>query len=234
MKRIIAILLSVIICGNLIACSSAPASSIPSTAQASAPVETASVSASVAASATMDATPSATTEATPGPSASAETIDVNKGLFSVEVTIPISMLGEGADIGKTIEEAKKNGVSEVIKNEDSLTYRMSKAVHTKLLADMKASFDKNIKDITTSGEYKSIKKISTNDDFTQVEMVVDKKAYEGSMDSLTVLVLVMSSAYYQSFNGNKDYKMTLTLKDEATGEVIDTIDYPDAFQTSEE
>ena len=74
-------------------------------------------------------------------------IEVDKDLLSVEVTLPASMF-EGQEIEVVIEEAKADGIKEVIKNSDgSLTYKMSKSKHAEMMKEMKNQLNSTIEDI---------------------------------------------------------------------------------------
>lgn len=159
---------------------------------------------------------------------SGEKIEVDKGLLSVEVVLPASMF-EGQDIDAVISEAKSEGVDEITKNGDgSLTYKMSKSKHKEMMEDMKTSVLESIEETKSSGDYQSIKDITYNNDFTELDVLVVKEAFENSFDGFVVMGLGLSSMYYQTFNGT-DPKATINIKDETTGEIIQTVVYPDAF-----
>ncbi|MEH7384236.1 hypothetical protein V7147_02305 [Bacillus sp. JJ1521] len=161
-----------------------------------------------------------------------EKIGVDKGLLNVEITLPASMF-EGEDIDQLIADAKAEGVKEVIQNEDgSLTYKMSKAEHKKMMDEMKTSILETIEDMKTSEDYVSIKDVTYNKGFTEFTLVVDKAAYENSLDGFAVFGLGISEAYYQLFNGvnEDDYKVTISVKDQATGEVFGKTVYPDDLE----
>lgn len=159
-------------------------------------------------------------------------LEVDKGLFNVEITLPASMF-EGQDIDKVIADVEKEGIK-VTKNADgSLTYKMSKAQHKKMMKEMKA----NIIDVVNETkqnkkDYKSIKDITYNDSFTEFTMVVDKETYENSMDGFAAFGLGMAGMMYQLYNGTKseDTKVTIFLKDQATQKQFDQIVYPDDLE----
>lgn len=158
-----------------------------------------------------------------------QTVEVDKGLLNVEVTIPASMF-EGKDIDTVIADAKKDGVTEVTKNEDgSLTYKMSKSKHKEMMKEIEESILKAVEDIKNDENFVSIKDITHNKSFSEFTLVVDKSAYENSMDGFATLGLGMSGIMYQLFNGvNADNnKVTIHIKDQATQEVFDEIVYPD-------
>jgi len=161
-----------------------------------------------------------------------ESVDVKKGLLNVEVTLPASMF-EGEDIDTVIADAKKEGVKEVTKNEDgSLTYKMSKAKHKEMMEELKTGILETIEETKNSEDYVSIKDITYNDSFSEFTLVVEKSAYEDSMDGFAAFGLGISGMYYQLYNGVKpdEYKVTIFLKDEASQEVFDEIVYPDDLE----
>ncbi|MGG1674175.1 hypothetical protein ACIFOT_00325 [Neobacillus sp. NRS-1170] len=160
-----------------------------------------------------------------------EQVDVDKGLLSVKITLPVSMF-EGQDIDQVIADAKKEGI-EVTKNQDgSLTYKMSKAQHKKMMKEMKENITKTVEETKNSKDYASIKDITYNDDISEFTVEVDKEAYENSMDGFVALGLGMSGMMYQLFNGvdPNHYKVTIYIKDQASQKVFDQIVYPDALK----
>lgn len=148
--------------------------------------------------------------------------------MNVEIVLPASMF-EGQDIDTVISEAKSEGVDEIKKNDDgSLTYKMSKSKHKEMMEEMKSSVLESIEETKTSQDFNSIKDVTYNKDFSEFNLIVDKVAFQDSFDGFAAMGLGMSGIYYQVFNG-ADPKTTVVIKDEATGGVIDTIVYPDAF-----
>lgn len=159
-------------------------------------------------------------------------VSVDKGLINVEITLPASMF-KGDDIDSVIANAKKDGVKEVTKNEDgSLTYKMSKSVHREMMKELEKSIQESIEEMKTSGDYASIKDITHNKSFSEFTLLVDKAAYESSMDGFAAVGLGMSGMIYQIYNGSdKDItKVTLFIKDEATQDTFDEMIYPDDLE----
>lgn len=158
-----------------------------------------------------------------------QAVEVDKGLLNVEVTIPASMF-EGKDIDTVIADAKKDGVTEVTKNEDgSLTYKMSKSKHKEMMKEMEEGILKAVEDIKNDENFVSIKDITHDKSFSEFTLVVDKDAYENSMDGFATLGLGLSGVMYQLFNGvNADKnKVAIYIKDQATQKVFDEVVYPD-------
>lgn len=158
-----------------------------------------------------------------------EALKVDKGLLNVEVTIPASFF-EGQDIETVISEAEKDGIKEVIKNDDgSLTYKMSKSEHKKLMKELEAGMLETVEEIKTSGDFSSIKDVTYNDSFSEFTIKVNKEEFENSLDTMASLGLALTGMYYQLFNGidPEQYKVTVIFKNEANDEVINTVVYPD-------
>ncbi|MFF2089737.1 hypothetical protein [Paenibacillus sp. NPDC058174] len=159
-------------------------------------------------------------------------VEVDKNLTNVKITLPASMFKD-ADLDQVIAEAKKDGVKEATKNEDgSLTYTMSKSDHKKMLKEMEDGIADSNKTLKEEGTFASIKDVTYNKSMDEYEMIVDKAAYEGSMDGFAALGFGMQGMYYQIFQGvdSDKTKVTIKVKDEKSGEVFDTIVYPDTLE----
>jgi len=164
-----------------------------------------------------------------------EGINVDKGLFNVEVTLPASFF-EGGDIDQSIAEAEKEGI-EVTKNEDgSLTYKMSKTKHKEMMSEMKTSLLETIEDLKNGEDFASIKDVEYNKDFSEFTLWVDRNEYENSFDGFAVFGLGLSGAMYQLFDGAdpENYNVRLVVKDEATKEIIGEANYPKDLEKMEE
>ena len=161
-------------------------------------------------------------------------LKVDKGLLNVEVTIPGSFF-EGQDIETVISEAKKDGIKEVIKNDDgSLTYKMSKTEHKKLMKELEAGMLETVEEIKNSGDFSSIKDVTYNQSFSEFTLKVNREEFENSLDTMASLGLAITGLYYQLFSGvdPEQYKVTVIFKNEANDEVINTIVYPDDLNES--
>lgn len=163
-----------------------------------------------------------------------EGINVDKGLFNVELNLPASLF-EGEDIDTVIADAEEKGIK-VTKNENgSLTYKMTKAQHKEIMAELEKSLVETIEEIKNSDDFSSIKDVIYNKDFSEFTLVVDKNEYENSFDGFAVFGLGLSGCFYQVFNGAdpENYNVKITIKDEATQEVISEVNYPGDLNTKE-
>ncbi|MEW9053603.1 MAG: hypothetical protein AB2392_20750 [Neobacillus sp.] len=159
-------------------------------------------------------------------------VEVDKGLLNVEINIPASMF-EGEDLDTVIANAKAEGVNEVTKNADgSLTYKMSKTKHKEFLAEMKDEVTKSVNEMKNSEDFVSIVDITSSGNFSEFTMIVDKAAFENSMDGFAALGLGLTGMMYQLYEGvdSEEIKVVIKLQDEATGEVFDEVVYPDDME----
>lgn len=161
-------------------------------------------------------------------------IEVDKGLLNVEIKLPSNFFDEEelASIEENIEQETQE--AEVTKNDDgSITVKMSKSDHKKMLEEMKEEFIVAIEDILEDENFVSIQDISYNKDFSNLTIVVsDQETFENSLDGFATLTLGVGSLLYQAFDGKdleKD-KVTLEIVDESTNETIHEIIYPDALE----
>ncbi|GAA0492741.1 hypothetical protein GCM10008986_18900 [Salinibacillus aidingensis] len=161
-------------------------------------------------------------------------VDVDKNLLSVEVTLPASMF-ENQDPEEVIASAEEDGIKVTENDDGSYTYKMSKAKHKEMMAEMGTEVKNTVDEMVSSGDYTSIKDITYNNDFSEFTMVVEREAYENSMDAFAAMGLGMSGMMYQLFDGADpdEYSVAISLKDEASGEVFNQVKYPEALEETE-
>ena len=145
-------------------------------------------------------------------------IEVDEGLFNVEMTVPKDLVGE-----KTQEELDKlrdeNGYKSVTLNSDgSVTYVMTKKQHNELMEETKKAIDEGLNEIATSEDYPNIVAIEPNKDYTKFK--VTTKTNELSLtDSFTALAFYMYGGMYNIYNGTPVDNVEIEWIDESTGEV---------------
>lgn len=158
-------------------------------------------------------------------------VSVDEGLFDVEVTIPAGFF-EGEDPEQLAAEAEEEGIEEATVNDDgSVTYKMSKAQHKEMMAELATSVEEAKTDILESGDFPSIQSIETSDNYDRFTVNVDRQAYEDSFDGFATITLGLVGSFYQLYDGADpdNYEVTLEMTDAETGEVFDTIVYPEAL-----
>ena len=156
-------------------------------------------------------------------------IKVDKNLLSVDVTIPASFYeGEKISQAELSADAAKKGYGQAKLNSDgSVTFRMSKAQHSKALAEMKKSVDDYIQE-TVNDSPKIFREISYNKNMTEFNVKVVRAEFE---DDLTAGMIGFGigilSAFYQMFSdGTANPKTEIKLIDVNTGKVFDTQSWP--------
>ncbi|WP_084242872.1 hypothetical protein [Planomicrobium okeanokoites] len=161
-----------------------------------------------------------------------EGVNVDKGLFNVEVTVPASFF-EGEDLEQVAADAEAEGIEEATVNDDgSITYKMSKAQHKELMEELATSVEEAKNEITESGDFPSIQSIETSNNYDDFTVNVDREAYENSFDGFATMTLGMIGSFYQVYDGADadNFEVVIEMADAETGEVFDTITYPEALE----
>ncbi|QJC53532.1 hypothetical protein HGI30_19645 [Paenibacillus albicereus] len=179
------------------------------------------------------ASPAPSPAASSAPAASpSKGVEVDKGLLNHEITLPASFF-EGQDLDAVIAEAKKSGVTDVKRNEDgSVTYKMPRSVHGKMMDEMESGLMKSIEELKAGETFKSVKDIEHSKDFSEFTLIVDQAAFEGSFDAFAAMGVALPAMYYRLFDGvpQDQNKVTVKMQDQASGEVFQTVVYPDAME----
>ena len=167
-------------------------------------------------------------EAETGESDDGESIGVDEGLLTVDVTIPAEFY-QGVSEEEIAQSVEEEGYSDFVVNPDgSVTFTMSKSVWNEALRDMKAELDASIQEI--ANEYpEMLKSVTYDDDVTEFELVVDRAAYESNSEAQWLgFGLNFQAQFYQMFAGvpADERGGSVQFIDEATGEVFDTQEWP--------
>lgn len=152
----------------------------------------------------------------------------------VEVTLPVSFVGEGIDIEMLEADAEEMGIEDVKLNDDgSVTYKMTKSAHEEWLSEITTEIETSLTEMVESGDFVSIKDITANNDYTEFTITVDQAAFENSFDGFAVFGIGISSSFYQLLDGKdpENYNVTINIVDEESGDVIDTTVFPDDLDT---
>ncbi len=177
---------------------------------------------------------SASAASTENSESSERSLEVDKGLLDVTITFPASMFKDGGISDENIKDAQAEGVK-VTKNSDgSVTYKMSKATHKKLMEEMKKSTSDSLSKLKTSGDYESISDVKFDNNFSTITITVDKEKYEDSMDAFAGLNAGLQGMFYQLFDGKgqNSIKVKVDFVDKNSGKVLDSVTYPDALNDS--
>jgi len=186
-----------------------------------------------------DSTPDVESEATPNTPEPSESqsegsgeLEVNKGLLSVEVTLPAELISLGEDTPPTEEDLKEaiaeegSDVEVTLNDDGSATYRMSRGEYNRVLEDIRNSTGEYIQEVIdeSPGVFESV---TFSDDIRDFEMVVDRQAFESNMGVQFVYIgLAFQGIFYQAFADipvGDQYVVVRTI-DSSTGEEFYTYD----------
>jgi hypothetical protein len=163
------------------------------------------------------------------PSTSAEQgIEVDQNLLSVDVTIPASFYEDEPVTQEELQKnADENGYGKATLNPDgSVTLRMSKADHSKALAEMKVSIDEAIQQ-SVNDQPEIFSEISYDNDVTKFIVIVDKGKFNDDFGAGFIgMSLGIQGMFYQMFAGSAAPEVLIELQDKETGEVFDTQKWP--------
>lgn len=214
MKQLIALLLALAMSMSLVACGGGTDTSTSGTSDAGTSVST---SAQISGE-------------------SEGTIEVDKGLLNVSVTIPASMLA-GMTEEDIKEMADEGGLGNYTMNTDgSVTYTMSKSEHEQVLKQFKESLKESVDDLLNGEEaVESFQKIEYNDDISEVNVYVDQAKFNG-MEMFYSLSFYIVGMYYQLFAGVEPDNIDIVVNyiDASTNETIDSMSFRDLMEASEQ
>jgi hypothetical protein len=163
-----------------------------------------------------------------------EGIKVEEGFFDVSITIPPGMVDEMTEADETEElkeEAGETGDVEVIENEDgSLTYKMSRATHNKMMQEIREGIDDYVREILEGDDFPTVENIEYDNDLTSVVITVtSEEEFKSGFDAFIVFGLGLQAMFYQVFDGvdPDNINVVIDAKDQQTGEVFGTTVYPE-------
>lgn len=154
-------------------------------------------------------------------------VEVDKNLFSVELTIPSEYVDEGItqeSLDATVDE--KGFKSATLNDDGSITYIMTKAQHSEMIAEMKENIDQSLDDMIESDDYPSIVDIRTNANYTDFEVILSTDTVTLT-ESIAVLGFYMYGGLYNIYNGTKADNISVAFINQATGQVIQTANSAD-------
>ena len=168
---------------------------------------------------------SATSEPSPTEESGSQ-VEVDKGLLNVEITIGADVLetfDETAEEFKaSLEENEEVDFKDVTINEDgSVTFKMSKSDHNKMMDEMLKSIDSSIAEITQNKEdYPNVIDITHDKDLLNWKIKMSSTEQNIS-ESFLCFGLAIQSIFYHGFNGDKQADVVVDYVDE-DGNIFDT------------
>lgn len=153
-------------------------------------------------------------------------VEVDEGLFDVELTIPANFVGESTqeELDALCEE---NGFKSIVLNDDgSATYTMTKNKHKEIMDEYRTDILNNLNDMIGSENYPNITNIETNDNFTEFT-VTTKNTELDLAESFSFLTFYMAGGIYNAFSGEEIDNISVTFVNADNGEVITTANSSD-------
>lgn len=162
-----------------------------------------------------------------------ESLEVDKGIFNVSITIPASIFSEEQDVNAEAAQYKEEGIEAIVNDDGSMTLKMSKSKHKELMAEMEESLVESYKEYADSADFSSIENIRYKDNFTKLIVEVNKQKYEEGLDSLAIWSAGISTAMYHLYDGvpPEEISVEIQLQDSGTETIFDTVVYPEDFET---
>lgn len=150
-------------------------------------------------------------------------VEIEKNLFSVELTIPEDYVGE-----TTQEEldkmCKENGYKSIILNADgSATYTMTKTQHKKMLEEISDSIDASLSELVASEEYPNFTEISANENYTKFTIKTTSTELDMS-ESFSILIFYTYGGMYNIFKGETVENIHIDFVNANSGEIISSSD----------
>lgn len=164
-----------------------------------------------------------------------QSIETDENFLTVDITIPASMfVNEDMSTFDPDAYAKENKFSKAVVNDDgSVTATMTKARHKELLSETRNELIASFEELVGGEDTPYITKITVDDDMKEITVEVDAAAYKDAFD-MTPLMLVMSSAMYQSFTAEGVTNTVVTTVDNAAGDILNTYSTADLQSAAKE
>ena len=224
MKKILALALAVSIAVNLCACGSGTSgstSSEQSTTSAEAKVEETSTAESSSQSETLSEDEQM--QADMDELSAIGEVSVENGLLTVSLTVPADLVGEVTQ--ESLDQGAGDTYISARLNEDgSVTYKMTKSQHAKMLDAMVESMDNSIQELVDSDDY-TFTSIKHNDDFTQFDITLSATEI-GFAEAFSTIAFYMYGGIYGIFSGHKPENVIVNFYD-ASGNLIESANSAD-------
>lgn len=156
-------------------------------------------------------------------------IEVDKNLLSVEITLPPDMAGDLSDFNKETYLKENEGILDAeLTSDGSLKIKMTKKKHLEMIEQMKTNLESSFKELIDGADTPYIKDFSSNNDYKEIMISVERNAYENAMD-FTPFLVGFSVAMYQAIKG-EEFGCNVKIVDYTTKELINDINYPEDLE----
>ncbi len=153
---------------------------------------------------------------------------VDENLIDVNFTIPASFFTEESPATDVLtEEQKAQGIKKAVVNADgSVTYTLSKKAYRELQQTIRTQTADSLESMKT--DYPCIKSINYDDNFTKVDVFVNRSEYESGFNFMLAFGIGMLCQLCQVYTGvsQGDLSVDINVIDVDTNESINTAHYP--------
>lgn len=160
-------------------------------------------------------------------------IQADVGLLTVTIQYSanlIEMMGNTADEMVNNMKTQEGVIAAIIDPDGNVVVTVTKEKHRQMLEQIKDTIDNFMLECVENDTFPSIKAIEANDNYSVINVTVDKAAFEVGLDSMMEIGLKVSSVTYLAIAGENDPRVEINYIDETTGEIFKTYTYPDGEQ----
>lgn len=159
-------------------------------------------------------------------------IEVDEGIFSAEVRLPLDLYGEDASNTMSADEIKQQMSAEgydveVDIEDQAVVLKMSRTTYEVMKSEMRSGVDELISE-SLADEGEIYKSVEYSEDMREFTVGVDGSVF-GQSISFFGFGLMIAASFYQPFAGvsTEDRYVKITYIDQSSGEVLDTYDTRD-------
>ena len=175
-----------------------------------------------------------TTDVANDDSESSDEIEVDEGLLTTEIRIPLCLFADGTDcddILKITEEelqadidADGFDIDVTLNSDNTVSYRMSRGEYDRYMKKLKSGVDEAIQE-TINTESNIYKSVTYSDDLREFKAIVNRSEYENSFSMFGFGILIFAG-FYQAFAGQDESDRYVIIRyiDEQTKKEFDTYD----------
>lgn len=177
---------------------------------------------------TASISPSTNSEANAEPESSHNSLEVDKSLLDVTITLPKILAGEHTASDMEAFAKENNYKSASLNQDGSVTVVMSKSRHKELTESLNGAMMEYFDELPESVDAPYIKSISESLGYKQITITVDKDGYYENDISNTGIKFIVSvgGAICQAFDGQTP-SVDIDVVDALSGKVIDHSHFPE-------
>lgn len=154
---------------------------------------------------------------------------VDKKMTTVDITIPKQLVEQG-------DFREKEEMKGVRYNDDgSVSFTVPRAKYEQSLKEMRHNIKEMLQEMSDGEDFPSIQEIKVNSAFDHYTIIVDREAYENSLESFSLLGIGYAALLEQAYAGKteKALSVQLDVQDVSTNEVFHTLTIPQDWNEAE-